>query len=257
MTTATMDGDFLKLLPQNPLQQLAPSASSSNDLALEATTVFAFHYRDGVIMAGDHRATAGNMVYSDVVEKILPLDGESLMAIAGSPAVALEMARTLETSFEFYRRSQLQSMSLHAKTRALSRLLKENIPFTLQGVGTVVPIFAGIDHSAKKPQPMIYFYDPLGAQFESASYAASGSGSQSVRSILAFLESWGAPRPVKMDVKQATLLALRMLTTTARFDTATGGVDPAASRYASVFTLTSKEIRQIDEATQADWWSHQ
>ena len=69
------------------------------------------------------------------------------MAIAGVPATAFEMARTLQTSFEFYRRSQLQSMSLPAKIRALSRLLRDNLPGTLQGFGIVAPIFAGVELS--------------------------------------------------------------------------------------------------------------
>ena len=250
-----MDGDFLKLLPEQPLLRAAANDPSVLEQhRLEATTVFAFHYRHGVIMAGDHRATSGNMIFSDVVDKILPLDEESLMAIAGSPAVALEMARTLETSFEFYRRSQLQRMSLQAKTRSLSRLLKDNLPLTLQGIGTVVPIFAGVDHSGTKPRAAIYFYDPLGAQFETATYAASGSGALNVKSILAFQEKWGAPRPEKLDLKQATVLALRLLTTAAQFDSATGGVDPHVERYASIYSLCPGELRKITGAEQASWW---
>src|SRR3954464_2796633 len=122
------DGDFLALLPKNAFASVHGESKSPG---LEATTVFAFHYSDGVIVAGDHRATAGNVVFSDRTEKILELDGHSLMGIAGSPAVAIEMERTLQTSFDFYRRSQLQPMSLTAKMRALSRLLRENIPATL------------------------------------------------------------------------------------------------------------------------------
>ncbi len=250
-----MDGDFLKLLPENPLLRIQtrdPKALEGH--RLEATTVMAFHYRQGVLMAGDHRATAENLIYSDHVEKILPLDEESMMAIAGSPAVALEMARTLETSFEFYRRSQLQTMSLQAKVRSLSHLLKQNLPAVLQGVGTVVPIFAGVDRSNAVAAPAIFFFDPLGAQFETASFAASGSGSLNVKSILGFLENWGSPVPRKMDLKQATVLALRILTTAAQFDSATGGVDPSAGRFATVYSLSAAGVRQITQEEQGTWW---
>lgn len=216
----------------------------------------AFHYRQGVLVAGDHRATSDNLIYSDRVEKILPLDGESLMAIAGSPAVALEMVRTLETSFEFYRRSQLQSMSLQAKTRALSRLLKENLPAVLQGVGTVFPIFAGVDRSKTKSEASISFFDPMGAQFETANFAASGSGSLNVKSVLSFLEYWGSPRPCEMDIKQATLLALRLLATASRFDSATGGVDPSGGRFATIYSLKPGELRRVTESEKAAWWEH-
>src|SRR5690349_25178570 len=115
-----MTGDFLALLQKNSFPSV--TASGANPLALQATTVFAFHCAEGVIIAGDHRATAGNTVFSDKTEKIIELDSHSLMAIAGVPATAFEMARTLQTTFEFYRRSQLQSMSLSAKIRALSSL---------------------------------------------------------------------------------------------------------------------------------------
>lgn len=252
-----MDGDFLKLLPENPLKNLTRVAEpeAHEPHRLEATTVFAFHYQDGVMMAGDHRATAGNTVFSERVEKILPLDGESMMAIAGSPAIALEMARTLETSFEFYRRSQLQPMSLRAKTRALSRLLKDNLPATLQGIGTVVPIMAGLDHREGDSQPTIFFYDPMGAQFETANFAASGSGSHSIRAVLSYLETWGQPPSARMSLQQASVLALRLLQTAARFDTATGGVDPGTERFASILTLTPKGLQTVSTEDQKKWWS--
>src|SRR5687767_1414698 len=174
-----MNGDFLALLPKPPLPQPGPGTPAIQPL--QATTVFAFHCSEGVIIAGDHRATAGHTVFSDQTEKILELDSHSLMAIAGVPAMAFEMARTLQTSFEFYRRSQLQPMSLQAKIRALSKLLRDNLPATLQGVGVVAPIFVGVEVApdGSVVTPLIYFYDPLGAQFEATGYAASGSGSHS------------------------------------------------------------------------------
>ena len=139
-----MNGDFLALLPKSSLPATVhPTGSSGSYVPLHATTVFAFHCADGIIIAGDHRATAGNIVFSDRTEKILELDSHCLMAIAGVPATAFEMARTLQTTFEFYRRSQLQSMSLAAKTRALSKLLRDNLPATIQGFGIVSPLFAG------------------------------------------------------------------------------------------------------------------
>src|ERR1043166_327694 len=196
-----MNGDFLALLPKNPFAQV-PSAPSTLE-PLQATTVFAFHCAEGVIIAGDHRATAGNTIFSDKTEKILELDSHSLMAIAGVPAVAFEMARTLQTTFEFYRRSQLQPMSLSAKIRALSKLLRDNLPATLQGFGVVAPIFAGVESNGSPAEPSIYFYDPLGAQFEAAEYAGSGSGSGSIKSVLHYLEKWGDPPPGEMSTNEA------------------------------------------------------
>ncbi len=238
-----MNGDFLALLPKSPFAQLSASDSACDPL--QATTVFAFHCKEGAVIAGDHRATAGHTVFSDKAEKIIELDSHSLMAIAGVPAVAFEMARTLQTTFEFYRRSQLQTMSFLAKIRALSKLLRENLPATLQGVGAVAPIFVGIETIDDDAKPAIYFYDPLGAQFEATNYAASGSGSHSIRSVLHYLEKWGNPKPEDMSIEQATNLANRLLMTAAEFDTATGGVYPERRLFATIKLLTKKGIKTI------------
>jgi proteasome beta subunit len=247
-----MNGDFLALLPKSPISQVSASASAPE--FIQATTVFAFHCREGVIIAGDHRATAGNTIFSDKTEKILELDSHSLMAIAGVPATAFEMARTLQTTFEFYRRSQLQSMSLPAKIRALSKLLRDNLPATLQGFGVVAPIFAGVELADPEATPCIYFYDPLGAQFEAAAYAGSGSGSGSIKSVLHYIEKWGDPRPKDMTVQQATILAIRLLMTASEFDSATGGVNPEQDLFATIKLLTREGIRTMDFKEQERCW---
>lgn len=247
-----MNGDFLALLPKTVIPQAGSHAPSVPPL--HATTVFAFHCSEGVIIAGDHRATAGNIVFSDKTEKILELDSHSLMAIAGSPATAFEMGRMLQTSFEFYRRSQLQPMSLPAKIRALSQLLRNNLAGTIQGFGVVAPIFAGVEANDPSAKPQIYFYDPLGAQFEATNYAGSGSGSGSIKSVLSFLERWGQPKPAEMSVSQATVLANRLLMTAAEFDTATGGVHPEKKLFATIKLVAPAGIRSISVAEQEQFW---
>ncbi|HEY0944568.1 MAG TPA: hypothetical protein VGD81_04845 [Opitutaceae bacterium] len=251
-----MNGDFLALLPKSPFAAVQPGGSA-HPVGLEATTVFAFHCAAGVIVAGDHRATAGNIVFSDRTEKILELDRHSLLAIAGNPAIAMEMARTLQTSFDFYRRSQLQPMSQPAKMRALARLLHDNLPATLQGFGLVAPLFAGVDGGGPGSRPSIYFYDPLGAQFEAAAFAGSGSGAGSIKSVLHYLEKWGDPKPAAMPLEQAVALANQLLMTAAEFDTATGGVDPERGEFATVKLLSVEGVRPITNEEQAAFWKEQ
>ncbi|MDQ6632097.1 MAG: proteasome subunit alpha, partial [Verrucomicrobiota bacterium] len=171
----SMAGDFFSLLNEKKPAFLRENSSSA-PAETRATTVFAFHYGEGILMAGDRRATAGNVIVTDRIDKVIEIDPTSLLAIAGVPATAFEMARVLQTSFEYYRRSQLQPLSLPAKVRALARLLRDNLPMTMQGVGIVVPLFAGIDQTVSPAKPQVYFYDPLGAQFQAVGYAASGSG---------------------------------------------------------------------------------
>ena len=203
-------GDFLALLAERKLLSASVHSGADAPVQTQATTVFAFHCAEGVLMAGDRRATAGNIIVTDRVEKIVEIDATSLLAIAGVPATAFEMARVLQTSFEYYRRSQLQPLSLPARVRALARLLRENLPMTMQGIGIVVPLFAGVDQTVSPPQPQIYFYDPLGAQFQAVGYAASGSGSGTIRSILRLPVSiMGSPLPSKMNLAEAVKFASR------------------------------------------------
>jgi len=247
-----MTGDFLALLERSPFVPV--SGVGAGPTPVQATTVFAFHCAEGVVIAGDHRATAGNIIFSDRTEKILELDSHSLLAIAGVPATAFEMARTLQTAFEFYRRSQLQPMTLPAKLRALSKLLRDNLPATLQGVGAVAPIFAGVESRQPEAKPMIYFYDPLGAQFEAAAFAGSGSGSGAIKSVLHYLENWGKPRPAELPLAEAVVLANRLLITAAEFDSATGGVHPEAQEFATIKLLSPRGTRTITHEEQGRFW---
>lgn len=215
----------------------------------QATTILAFKYADGVLVAGDRRATAGNTIMYDRADKVLEIDRHSLMAIAGVPATAWEMARVLEHSFHFFRRTQLAEMSIEGKVRALSKLLRDNLGFVMQGVGLVVPIFATFDAHAQ--QPRLYFYDPMGAQFEAAEFAATGSGSPAVRAVLHH-ENTYAKRPLrKRRPGEAVLLALRALDTAAESDSATGGVDRRARIFPVVKMITKTGIATLPEAQMA------
>jgi len=246
-------GDFLSLLAERRLAPASPASSPDAPAQTQATTVFAFQYAEGVLMAGDRRATAGNVIVTDRVEKIIELDPTSLLAIAGVPATAFEMARVLQTSFEYYRRSQLQPLSLPARVRALARLLRENLPMTLQGIGVVVPLFAGVDQTVSPPAPRIYFYDPLGAQFQAVGYAASGSGAGTIRSILSFQERYGQPAPSQMGVRDAVRFASRLLSTASEFDSATGGVNPATDTYATIKVLKSSGVETVADEQQKEY----
>src|ERR1700716_3998063 len=175
--------DFVSVLRRRgalarPVTAVAPSAITET----QATTILAFKFADGVLVAGDRRATAGNVVMYDRTDKVLEIDRHSVMAIAGVPATAYEMVRVLEHSFKYYRRTQLQELSFDGKLRAVSNLLKDNVPAALAGTGAVVPVFAGYD--VEQGSAKIYFYDLLGAEFEGVEYAVSGSGSPTIRGIL-------------------------------------------------------------------------
>jgi proteasome beta subunit len=212
----------------------------------EATTILAFKFSGGVLVAGDRRATAGNTVVYDRADKVLEIDRHSIMAIAGVPATAWEMARVLEHSFQYFRRTQLQEMSVDGKVRALSKLLRDNFGFVMQGVGVVVPIFATYN-SDLNPEARLYFYDAMGAQFEATDYAATGSGSPAVRGILYYENNWGAKPLQKTSEDEAISIALRALDTAAESDTSTGGVDRSGKIYPLIKMVSGEGIRTLPE----------
>ena len=106
-----MQGDFLQLLKEQGYTFGTAGPAANGEAFTMATTILAFKYKDGVLVAGDRRATAGNMVMYDRTDKVLEIDRHSVMAIAGVPATAYEMVRVLEHSFKYYRRTQLQELS--------------------------------------------------------------------------------------------------------------------------------------------------
>jgi proteasome beta subunit len=237
------------LAPQVPDVGNPQSRHPQSVTPTQATTILAFKFADGVLVAGDRRATAGNVIMYDRADKVLEIDRHSLMAIAGVPATAWEMARVLEHSFHFFRRTQLAEMSLEGKVRALSKLLRDNLGFVLQGVGVVVPIFATFDAAAGIPR--VYFYDPMGAQFEAADFAATGSGSPAVRAVLHHENTYARKPLRKLKASEAVLLALRALDTAAESDSATGGVDRRARVFPIVKLITSSGIATLPDTRLA------
>ncbi len=218
----------------------------------QATTILAFKFTEGVLVAGDRRATAGNTVVYDRADKVLEIDSHTVMAIAGVPATAWEMARVLGHSFQFYRRTQLQEMSVDGKVRALSKLLRDNFGFVMQGVGVVVPLFATYDPSGPNPDGKLYFYDVMGANFEVAEYAATGSGSPAVRGVLYYENTWGAKPLREYGREDALRLVLRALDTAAEADTATGGVDRNGRIFPIIKIITAGGIETITDDTMRE-----
>jgi len=247
-----LSSDFLSLLEQSGYRwrdRIQAPAGSQNDLT-HGTTVMAFHFEGGVLMAGDRRATAGNAIMYERCDKVIPVDDYSLMAIAGVPATAFEMARILSHNFEFFRRSQLQSMSAEGKVRSLSRLLKDNAGMALQGIGAVSPIFATYDQQAKRP--LIYFYDMLGAEFQIKTHTATGSGSAIIRGIFEHEDLWGAKPLAERNREEAAMLSIRLLQTAAQFDSATGKARPEDDIFPTIAVISEEgyEFLPDDEVRQ-------
>lgn len=240
-------GDLLKASGYRfPGETLVTSGSDSTTpgfLPTEGTTILAMRYRDGVLVAGDRRATAGHAVIYNRADKVIPLDDYTVMAISGSPAIAYEISRILDHSFQYHRRRQLQEMSLEAKLRRLSLLIRDNLPMAIQGIGAVIPILATYDQ--RTAEGRIYFYDAMGAQFEVADFSTTGSGAPGIRGALFYQNRWGQPLS-GLDRRGAVGTALRLLHTAAEHDSATGRYERSGDVLPSVMTITSEGLADIE-----------
>lgn len=186
------------------------------------TTVLALKYDGGILNLGDRRATASNYVMYDRADKLIALDDHTLVAISGSFARSIEIVRYLKHSFKYYARTQLQDLSLEGKLQEVSRALAGNLPMTMDGVGIFVPLISAYDVDKKKFG--IYFYDAMGARFESGEFGAAGSGSERIRGVFDYItRTKGLFEHRPLD--EVLVDGLTMLDIAAQLDAATGGFD--------------------------------
>lgn len=186
------------------------------------TTVLALKYDGGILNLGDRRATAANYVMYDRAEKIMPLDDTTLIAISGSFARSIEIVRYLKHAFKYYARTQLQDLSLEGKLQEVTRALANNIPMTMEGIGIFVPLISAFDTNTGRFG--IYFYDAMGARFESGEFGAAGSGSERIRGVFDFITRSKGLFEAR-SLEEVLVDGLIMLDIAAQLDAATGGFD--------------------------------
>jgi len=245
-----MNGDFWHLLEKSghPLLKGGPERPVGAPVAsldTQGTTVIALKYRGGVLNVGDRRATAATAIMYDRAEKVMALDDHTLIAVAGSYARAMEVAKYLRHSFKYYARTQLQEMSLDGKLSEVSRVLAGNLASALQGIGLFIPILSAYDPSLEEGR--IFMYDGMGARFEAPEFGAAGSGAERIRGSFDYILKTRGPfkdRPLEEVLQEALVL----LDIAADLDSATGGLSkiPPVARTVSaqgVATLSEEAVR--------------
>ena len=173
-----------------PSRRAVPQGHAG-DLAPHGTTIVAATFPGGVVMAGDRRATMGNVIAQRDIEKVFPADEFSAVGIAGTAGVAVEMVRLFQTELEHYEKIEGTTLSMDGKANRLSALIRGNLPMAMQGLA-VVPLFAGFDIDAGFGR--IFSYDVTGGRYEETAFHSVGSGSMFARGALKKLYRAG-PRP--------------------------------------------------------------
>ncbi|MBL6636402.1 MAG: proteasome subunit beta [Ilumatobacteraceae bacterium] len=208
-----------------------------------ATTCVAVRYDNGVVMAGDRRATSGHLISHRTMEKVVQADRHSGVAIAGAAGPAVDMIRLFQVQLEYYEKVQGSALSLEGKANQLASMVRANIPGAMQGMG-VVPIFAGYD--IRRSVGRLWAYDMLGGRYEERDHVATGSGSLHASTVMKV----GYRSNLTRD--EAVELVARSLWEAADSDSATGGPDMVRGIFPVVATIDSDGWMLVADNELAD-----
>ncbi|WP_406728358.1 proteasome subunit beta [Streptomyces sp. GD-15H] len=206
--------------------------------APHGTTIVAASFPGGVVLAGDRRATMGNVIAQRDIEKVFPADEYSAVGIAGTAGLAVEMVKLFQLELEHFEKVEGAQLSLEGKANRLSTMIRSNLAMAMQGLA-VVPLFAGYDMDREKGR--IFSYDVTGGRSEEQGYAATGSGSLFARSAMKKLFR------DDLSETEATTLVVQALYDAADDDSATGGPDVARRIYPIVTVITEDGYRRLSE----------
>jgi len=220
-------GDF-PAVPSGPISEVP-----------HGTTVVALRYGDGVLMAGDRRATSGNLIAHRAMEKVFPADSHSVVGIAGAAGPAVEMVRLFQLQLEHYEKVEGTRLSIEGKANQLGIMIRGNLPAAMQGL-VVVPLFAGYDE--KRGTGRLFEYDVTGGRYEERDYAATGSGSLHGGTVIKLGFRDNLTRDESID------LAIKALFHAADEDSATGGPDLMRGIFPVVATVDREGFRRVDDA---------
>jgi proteasome beta subunit len=231
---------FAELLRRSGLAPAVPGSKLEG--VTHGTTVLAIRYAEGVVMAGDRRATSGNLISHRTMEKVYPADRYSGVSIAGAAGPAMEMVKLFQLQLEHYEKVEGSSLSLEGKANQLSQMVRSNLPAAMQGMA-VIPLFAGYD--VRRRAGRLFQYDVTGGRYEEADFAATGSGSLHAGTVVKVGYRQDMNREATLD------LAIEALFQAADEDSATGGPDLVRGIYPTMATITAEGFTSVADAEVA------
>ena len=227
---------FAELLRRTGNAPAAPTSAVEG--VAHGTTVVALRYADGVVMAGDRRATSGHLISHRLMEKVYPADRHSGVAIAGAAGPSMDMVKLFQLQVEHYEKVEGSALSLEGKANQLAQMIRHNMPLAMQGL-PVLPIFGGYD--LRRDAGRLFAYDLTGGRYEETDYHADGSGGRDARTTIKLGYRDG------MDQEGTIELAIQSLYEAAEEDSATGGPDPVRGIYPVIATITRTGFERVPE----------
>ncbi|HKH54638.1 MAG TPA: proteasome subunit beta [Propionibacteriaceae bacterium] len=235
--------DFAARVAPNVLPSQRNVSAGAGDLVPHGTTIVAATFPGGVVVAGDRRATMGNVIAQRDIEKVYPADEFSIIGIAGAAGIAVEMVGLFQVELEHYEKIEGAPLSLVGKANRLATMIRMNLPLAMQGL-LVVPLFAGWD--APAGQGRIFSYDGTGGKYEEHAFFSVGSGAVFARGSLKKLY-----RP-DLEASEATMAVIQALYDAADDDSATGGPDLTRKIFPVVLLATAEGVHRINDAQIGD-----
>lgn len=230
------------------LLPVAKAGAGMGEQLPHGTTIVALKYPGGVVLAGDRRATQGNMIASRDVQKVYITDEYTATGIAGTAAVAVEFARLYAVELEHYEKLEGVPLTFAGKVNRLAIMVRSNLGAAMQGL-LALPLLAGFDIDAADPADAgrIVSFDAAGGwNLEEEGYQSVGSGSIFAKSSMKKLYSQVG------DVDSALRVAIEALYDAADDDSATGGPDLVRGIYPTAVTIDAGGAAEVPEARIAE-----
>jgi proteasome beta subunit len=198
---------------------------------LKGTTTVGLTYKDGVVLATEHRATMGTLIAHKRTQKLFKITDKLGLTTAGLVGDAQILARYLRAEAELYALKRNTPITVRAASTLMANILnaRKYYPYWVQ------LIIAGVDNEGGH----VYSLDAAGGSIPDT-YVTTGSGSPYVYGVLEdhFKEN--------MTKKDSVDLAIRAISAAMKRDAASGnGIDVAAiSQKAGWSWLTTGEIEK-------------
>jgi len=202
----------------------------SKSILKSNTSLVGIVCKDGVIMGGDRRATAGSMIMSKDASKVVPLNDYILTSWTGGVADAQLTHKIIAAELRLKELKTKTRPTVKEAAHLLAMMIYRNIRAPAMIPNIVGMLIGGVNEDGKTE---LYTIEPAGSIVQVKDYDANFSSGMPF--ILGLLE-----RSYKKDmtVKEATELAKECLKSSTQRDSASGnGID--------IFSITKDGIKHV------------
>lgn len=211
----------------------------NSKILTHGTTCVGLVNREGVVVGADGQATATNFrIETSTFEKLVSLDRFSLLAIAGSPGLAIKAARILKAQFTFDAdHNEGEYIPPKSRAQVLASLVQRNLGMALGHGMVFAPLLAVYDTDPREPGGRLFSVWIDGA-IDSAAFAGIGSGGPVATDTIEIILQENKKQPKELSLEEAKQIVVRALLNAHGHDAATGD-------YFFVKTVTARGVESV------------